>query len=90
MNFQDLIYHLEENGCTIDHVYEDMHEARNCINGESCQIENCGTYSSVTLCHYFYELGVSATVDLKEALDKYRSFRGHVDKLIVGAEEESE
>jgi len=78
MNFQDLIYHIQDNGCHYDHIEDNRYEARNCINAEYCEIEDLPLYSEVTLCHYFYELGIPAPPELYEALEKYRDLRDNI------------
>lgn len=75
MDFQDLKYHIEEFGCSVDPFYEDAHFASNCINGHCCIIEDLPLYSIPTLCHYFYELGIPSTPELREEYNRYRDLR---------------
>lgn len=78
MNFQDLIYHIQENGCNFDHLEDNRYEARNCINAEFCEIEDLPVYSDVTLCHYFYELGIPTPPELYAVYEKYRDLRDNI------------
>lgn len=78
MTFQELCYHLEDNGCNIDPYFEESHFVTNCINLQTCIIENLDVYTNPTLCHYFYELGVPCPVHLRKEFQKYRNFREKV------------
>jgi len=88
MNFQNLKNHIEEYGCTVDHLIEESYVAMNCINSESCIIEDLSFYSEPTLCHYFHELAVPAPPYLVLAMDKYRSLRENLERHIESEESE--
>lgn len=81
MNFQDLKTHLETYGCHIDHLEDNLYLCRNCITAHVCEIEDLTEYSEVALCHYFYELGVSAPTSLKILLNSYRDLRESLMKI---------
>ena len=81
MSFQDLLYHLEHYGCSVDHIEENRYTDSNCINAHICEIEDLDDYSDVTLCHYFFELSVPAPNSHKESLEKYKNFRNHIVKI---------
>lgn len=85
MNFQDLKYHLESYGCTLDHIEDNLHFATNCINGNCCEIEDLPEYSSVTLCHYCYEVSIPALDGYEDHLERYREMR---DNLITIAQDD--
>lgn len=51
---------MEGLGCSLDPYMEGAYWASNCVNGNTCVIEHLSDYSEATLCHYFYELGISA------------------------------
>jgi hypothetical protein len=75
MTFQELQYHVEGLGCSLDPFEEDSFFVSNCINGHCCVIENLTNYAKPTLCHYFYELGISAPLELREEFNTYADLR---------------
>ncbi len=81
MNFQDLKYHLEKYGCTFDHMEDNVYWVMNSINLHVCQIEELKEYSKITLCHYFFELGVPPPHEYADFYDEYRNFRNDVVKI---------
>lgn len=83
MKFQDLKYHVELYGCNLDHIEDNKYLATNCINAHICEIEDLSSYSAITLSHYFFELGVPAPDFLSSNLQKYRSFRENIIKILV-------
>lgn len=92
LTLQDIQYHIEQYGCSLDPYEEDSYWAANCINGNCCVIEALEDYSSVTLCHYFYELGIPAPDELHHEMEAYREMRSKVAKLAIAedAPEEGE
>lgn len=47
-------------------------------NAEFCEIEDLPVYSDVTLCHYFYELGIPTPPELYAVYEKYRDLRDNI------------
>ena len=86
MDFQTLKYHLEDYGCSVDHLEDILYGAINCINGHYCEIEDLPIYSHVTLSHYCFELGVPSLPGYEVQLDKYRHFRNNVVKIPLEGE----
>lgn len=82
MKFQQLVYHLEAYGCTVDPLIEEGYLASNCINGHVCVVEKLRVYTVPTLCHYFYELGVPAPDFLRDEYDKYRDLRDELAETV--------
>ena len=80
MTFQDLQYHLEGYGCTVD-PFGDAYWAANCISGDVCIIEDLPEYFEVTICHYCDELSVPAPPQYRAAMEAYRSIREHAESI---------
>ncbi|MBS1505499.1 MAG: hypothetical protein JSS79_02525 [Bacteroidetes bacterium] len=90
MTFQELQYHIESLGCNIDPLGDELYMASNCINGQVCMIEQLDEYAIPTLCHYFYELGVSAPEHLRDHFDRYAEFREQTIGNILPEENQAE
>ena len=67
MKYQDLINHVTQNACVVDHFNGDAYYVTNVLNGHIYIIEELKEYSVPTLCHYFYELGIPSPAHLKRA-----------------------
>lgn len=80
MTFQELSYHLEDYGCSIDPFMGDGYWAYNPHADQGCLIEDVFPYAVPTLCHYFYELAVPPPDRLREAFEVYKSLRDEVNK----------
>jgi hypothetical protein len=78
MNFQSITQHLEHYGCTLDHLEGKSYMATNCVNAHICLIEKLSKYSKITLCHYWYELGIPAPAALKSEFTAYQELREQV------------
>jgi hypothetical protein len=77
MTFNQLKTYLEEEGCTFEHLDQNIYMAKNCINAEICILEDLSFYNTVTLAHYFYELKVQPPDHLQDFLHVYDAFRNN-------------
>lgn len=88
MNFQDLINHIETNGCNYDHEEGNLYQATNCINAQTCQIEDLSFYSDITIMHYCYVLGIPSPEHLREQMDSYREMHRKIPAVMRQIEED--
>lgn len=81
MNFQALKKHLDENGCSIDHLADNVYMAKNCIGAEHCIVEDLPFYNIGTLAHYFYQLSIPIPESLDDLVHVYTNWREHVKEV---------
>jgi hypothetical protein len=75
MNFSQLTNHLtNECGCNIDHLGENIHIAKNCINGEMVIIEDLPFYETAMLAYFFHTLNVDIPENLQEFIHVFDAF----------------
>ena len=79
MTFTQLRRHIEPYGA-LDPLIDEGYLATNCINAETCVIEELSEYDTQTLCHYFYELGIPAPKYMRTEFYKYCEWREQLDR----------
>lgn len=81
MTFFELKNHLEEYGCSLDHLEDNLYFVTNCISLKTCQVEDLEIYGDDTLCHYFWRLGVPSPYIMRETFDQYLEFLDVVSRI---------
>lgn len=82
MQYQDLIDHLQDEGCYPDEAGAFEHGTfyHNCINGFLCYVHRIESFSSVTACHIFFELKINPHPDLEDYYEVFKLFRDEHQK----------
>lgn len=80
MTFDNIRKHIEEEGCHLVDLGDNLFLARNCVNGNPCLIEKLEYYGIGTLCHYIWELNVSVPIEIEDLYHVYSAYRNKVDE----------
>ncbi len=78
MNFQKLCDHFAQYGVNCDPLDEDSYWATNVYSFQQCRIQQKSRYDVITLCHYFYELGIPCPLFMRDDYNNYRSLRNNL------------
>ena len=82
MTYSELKEHCEGEGCSFDHLGDNVYLAKNCINGHVCVVEDIPFYSIATLAHYFYELNIAVPYEVEDFIHIYNNFRdNHLEPI---------